>query len=225
MQMNTSALIIMAKQPQVGNTKTRLCPPLTLEEAAGLYEALLLDTIACASKLEAVDLAIAITPPESRTYFENNSPLGTQFIPVICQDIGDCLNQVLNQLIERGYRKAIALNGDGPSLPREFLHTAFEKLDDHDLVFGPAEDGGYYLVGVKEKTPEIFSTIDWSTSKVLDQSLGKAKTLGKTVALAPQWYDVDTIKDIERLRAELDELPADSLPLCRRYFKMQSSYN
>jgi uncharacterized protein len=217
--MNTSALIIMAKQPQVGSTKTRLCPPLTLEEAAGLYEALLRDTIACSSRLAAIDLAIAITPPEAGAYFERISPLGTHLVPVICQDIGDCLNQVLNQLLERGYRKVIALNGDGPSLPQEYLTSAFELLDEHDLVFGPAEDGGYYLVGVKAPTPGIFSGIDWSTTRVLDQSLDKAGILGKNVALSPEWYDVDTIKDIERLRTELDGLPAEILIHCRRYFE------
>ncbi len=78
----------MAKEPKVGSTKTRLCPPLSLEEAAHLYEALLRDTIDSSAQLENVDLAIAITPPESVDYFQRISPPGTLLLPVTCSDIG-----------------------------------------------------------------------------------------------------------------------------------------
>jgi len=208
----------MAKEPKVGLTKTRLCPPLTFEDAAKLYEALLRDTIDSVSKLTEIDLAIAITPPESQGFFERISPPGTILLPVICSDIGDCLNQVLNQLLDLGYQKVMALNGDGPSLPIEFVYQAFDLLDDHNLVFGPSEDGGYYLVGMKEETPEIYTDISWSTSHVLSQTLGRADILGLTVATSPTWYDVDSAADIERLRTELESLPSDRLIHCRRYF-------
>ncbi len=216
--MSDSALIIMAKEPKVGATKTRLCPPLSCEEAARLYEALLLDTIESTSQLPKIDLAIAISPPESTEYFGRISPLETLLIPVTCYDIGDCLNQVLTQLLALGYKKAIALNGDGPTLPREYILHAFELLDDHDLVFGPSEDGGYYLVGLKEPIPEIFTGIAWSTPQVLKQSLAICNSLGRDVGLTPTWYDVDTIEDIRRLQTELGALPQDRLIHCRHYF-------
>lgn len=213
-----SALIIMAKEPKVGSTKTRLCPPLSLEEAAKLYEALLRDTIEATSKLQSVDLSIAITPLESKPYFEAISPAGTLLLPIVCSDIGGCLNRVLNHLLDLGYKKVIALNGDGPSLPSAYIEEAFALLDEHDLSFGPSEDGGYYLVGMQAKTPEIFHGITWSTETVLEQSLEKAKSNGKTVGLTPMWYDVDTADDIARLKQELDHLPSDLLIYCRRYF-------
>ena len=223
-RLSHSALIIMAKEPKLGSTKTRLCPPLSLEGAVRLYEALLLDTIEMTEKLvgidgnDGIDLAIAITPPESQGYFESISPPGTLQLPVTCADIGECLTKVLGQLLALGYKKVIALNADGPSLPMEFIQDAIELLDKNDLVFGPSEDGGYYLIGMKEKTPEIFTGIAWSTSQVLEQTLAKAESLGLKVALTSLWYDIDTFADIERLRLELASIPSDRLIHCRRYF-------
>lgn len=208
----------MAKEPKIGSTKTRLCPPLSPEEAANLYEALLRDTINTMAQLDDVDLAIAITPPESRSYFEGISPPGTLLLPVTCSDIGDCLNQVINQLLEFGYQKVVALNADGPTLPISFIESGFELLDDNDLVFGPSEDGGYYMVGITQPRPQIFEGVAWSTPEVLSQSLEIAERLGLKVALTPAWYDVDTAADIERLRADLEFLPPDRLIYSRQYF-------
>ncbi len=208
----------MAKKPKVGSTKTRLCPPLSFEEAARLYEALLRDTIQMAANFDDIDLAIAISPPESKGYFENISPQKTLLMPVTCIDIGDCLNQVLNILLKKGYSKVLALNADGPSLPAEHIMDAVNLLDENHLVFGPSKDGGYYLVGMKAQTPEIFTGISWSTHQVLEQTLKKTKSLGLKVALTHPWYDVDTAADMERLREELVQLPGDRLRHCRRYF-------
>lgn len=205
--MNETALIIMAKEPKVGSTKTRLCPPLTLSESAKLYEALLLDTIDLVSTLEEIDLAIAVTPPESTPYFKEIAPDDTNLVPVDCEDIGQCLNKVLDHLLQMGYQNALALNSDGPSLPIEYIHQAVIRLDGHDLVFGPSEDGGYYLIGLKEMSDSIFTGIDWSTSRVLTQTLEKCDKLGLQVDLLPPWYDIDTAADIERLREELITLP------------------
>ena len=181
--MNDTALIIMAKEPRVGSTKTRLCPPLTFEEAAKLYEALLLDTIEMASTLDDIDLAIAVTPPNAMPYFEQASPEGTILVPVDCEDIGQCLSKVLTHLLRMGYGKAMALNSDGPSLPGEYIRQAVTRLDDHDLVFGPSEDGGYYLVGLKEIYDQVFTDIEWSTSRVLSQTLEKCDGLDLRVNL------------------------------------------
>jgi rSAM/selenodomain-associated transferase 1 len=209
--MTNIALIIMAKEPRVGLTKTRLCPPLTFEEAAQLYEALLLDTIEMTSTLEDIDLAIAVTPSDSIPYFEQVSPKGTILVPVDCEDIGQCLSRVLEHLLKMGYSKAMALNSDGPSLPRTHIRQAVARLDEHDLVFGPSEDGGYYLVGLKEMFNQVFTDIEWSTSRVLSHTLAKCKNLELKVDLLPTWYDVDTAADIERLREELTTLPDHAL--------------
>ena len=99
--MKNPLLVIIAKQPQVGTTKTRLSPPLTLRAAAELFEALLLDTIDLASSISGLDLAVAVTPPDSIPYFERVTPPGTLLLPVTCPDIGDCLSQVFAHLFGR----------------------------------------------------------------------------------------------------------------------------
>ena len=212
----STAIVIMAKQPAPGKTKTRLVPPLTNRLAADLYEALLRDTIRLLSTLDHIDIAIAISPINAKSYFEQITPQGTLLLPIEGKDIGDCLQQALGRLLNHGYKQAIAINADGPSLPREYLDAAVALLDDHDLVFGPGDDGGYYLVGLQQNHTAIFQDIAWSTSVVLQQSLEKAAGAGLSVALTPAWYDVDTIADLHRLQAELEMLPQDRLQHTRK---------
>lgn len=216
--MKNPVLIIIAKQPQVGTTKTRLSPPLTLSAAAELFEALLLDTIDLASSINGLDLAVAVTPPESISYFERVTPTGTLLLPVTCPDIGDCLKQVFEQLFQMGYPQVLAFNSDGPSLPEQYIQQALLLLDNHDVVFGPSEDGGYYLVGLEELYPQIFTDIEWSTPRVLPQSLEKAGQEGLSVAILPTWYDVDTEAGLKRLLRETRSLAANQLVHSRRFF-------
>jgi uncharacterized protein len=215
--MKEAVIIVMAKQPVVGKTKTRLHPALSLQEAADLYQALLMDTLELASNQLWADLALAITPPQSRQYFEEITPAGTLLLPVEGRDIGECLRWALSLALEMGYHKALALNSDGPSLPSGYLGQAGAYLEKADIVLGPGEDGGYYLVGVKQEHIEIFEGIAWSTEKVLSQTLERAARLGLNTRLTPQWYDVDTPADLLRLIKELVRLPPDRLPHLRRF--------
>jgi uncharacterized protein len=223
--MANRAVVIMAKQPQPGRTKTRLCPPFTPQQAACFYEALLKDTLLLVDGIAGVQLAVAITPPESEAYFKTATSPGTLLLPVEGVHIGECLNAVLNCLLDSGYQKALALNADGPSLPRQYVIQALDLLDEHDLVLGPGEDGGYYLVGLKGSQPGIFEGIQWSTVQVLGQTLAQAGRLHLKTALTPPWYDIDLPSDVERLRAEIDCLPPDALPHCRRFFTASKGAN
>ena len=211
------ALVIMAKAPAVGRTKTRLCPPLTPAQAAQLYEALLRDTIHLAADLDDTQLAIALTPPEATELFERWSPPGTLLLPVCGADIGECLDRVLGSLLDAGHRGVMALNSDGPTLPAAYLRQALAQLDQADVVLGPGEDGGYYLIGQRAPHPRLFYEIDWSTARVLAQTLARAESLGLSVALLPPWYDVDTALDLDRLRAEIETLPPDAVPHTRKF--------
>ncbi|UCC63727.1 MAG: TIGR04282 family arsenosugar biosynthesis glycosyltransferase [Anaerolineae bacterium] len=221
--MKDPALVIMAKEPAVGQTKTRLCPPLTLEQAAALYEALLRDTIGLAASVEGVQLAIAVTPPTAIGTFRPWCPPGAILLPIAGVDIGDCLNQVLSHLLASGYAGAMALNSDGPTLPIGHLRQAVARLDEADIVLGPGEDGGYYLIGLKEPHPGLFQEIDWSTARVTAQTLARAERLDLSVTLLPAWYDVDTATDLDRLRAELATLPPDAVPYTRHFMNEHTS--
>jgi len=217
--MNNPILIIMAKEPKVGRTKTRLCPPLSPVEAARLYEALLRDSIAFASSLEGIDLAIAVTPAESTGYFERISPPGTLLLPIECVDIGDCLTQVLGKCLTLDYPKVLAFNADGPSVPPQYIHSAVHLLDKNDVVLGPSEDGGYYLVGIKQLYPQIFTDIAWSTPQVLAQTMDKIEAHGLRTGLLPTWYDVDNGAGLARLQDELEALPIDRLIHTRQFLE------
>jgi hypothetical protein len=214
---NPAACVIMAKQPLVGKTKTRLCPALTPQQAADLSEALLLDTITLVSQLPGIDLALAITPPSSKVYFAGITPTGTCLLPVEGENIGACLVQAFEALLGMGYRKALAINADSPSLPAQFILQAVDLLDQADLVLGPGEDGGYYLVGMSRLQPGIFAEIAWSTDRVLVQTLERSRQLGLSTALTPPWYDIDTVAELQRLNKDLRELPADRLSNTRRF--------
>lgn len=214
-----AAVVVMAKMPQAGKSKTRLSPPLTPQGAARLAEALLKDTLSLVSGLDGLELAVAFTPLETRRYFENLAPPGTLLLPVMGTDLGECLVQALEGLLLRGYRKAIALNADGPSLPPEYLLQAADSLNDHDLVLGPSQDGGYYLVGLKQMHTALFKAIPWSTAQVLRQTLDQAAAFKLRVAQTPEWYDVDTVQDLARLEAELTQLPLERLGETRAYLR------
>jgi rSAM/selenodomain-associated transferase 1 len=215
--LSKPVLVIIAKQPQVGTTKTRLSPPLSLSAAAGLFEALLLDTIDLAASVDGIDLAVAVTPPESIPYFDGVTPPGTLLLPVSCPDIGDCLTQVFEQLLGRGYPRVLAFNSDGPSLPLAYIQAALQLLDDHDVVYGPSEDGGYYLVALDQPHPELFRGIEWSTPRVMDQSLAVTHEAGLQVGLLPEWFDVDNAAGLKRLLQDARTLPSHRLVNTRRF--------
>jgi rSAM/selenodomain-associated transferase 1 len=216
------ALVIMAKEPTVGTTKTRLVPPLTLAEAAALYAAMLQDTIALVSQWGSAQLALAVTPPAAVGNLRVICPPDTLLLPVAGRDIGDCLRQVLEQLLAAGFCPVMALNSDGPSLPPAHLDAAIQRMKTTDVVLGPSEDGGYYLIGLKAAHPELFSEIGWSGPQVTAQTLRRAAHLGLSAALLPTWYDVDTGADLERLQAEVTSLP-DSVLVHTRHFIQQHS--
>jgi glycosyltransferase A (GT-A) superfamily protein (DUF2064 family) len=103
------------------------------------------------------------------------------------------------------------MDGDSPTLPLGTLRQAFRALDDPDVdvVLGPCEDGGYYLIGVRQPCAALFYDIPMSTPRVAAETLQRAEENGLRVALLPRWYDVDVYADLQRLAEELRTLPAD----------------
>jgi len=221
--MRLSVVVIMAKQPAVGRTKTRLCPPLSPSDAAELSGALLQDTITLVSRVRRVSLAVAITPAAAVDAMRPSMPGDAILVPVEGADIGACLSQATNHLFAEGFCRVLALNSDGPTLPAAHIEEAEALLDRSDVVLGPSEDGGYYLVAMRRPAPGLFCDIAWSTPRVTAQTLDRAAALGLSVALLPPWYDVDTAADLERLRAELACLPSRALACTRRFFAQQEA--
>jgi uncharacterized protein len=200
------AVAIMAKAPRPGAVKTRLCPPLDAAEAAALYRCFLLDKIAAVRALANTQPVVAYTPDEACAEFAALAPDMT-LVPQRGPDLGARLSATLAGLLAAGHVGAIAVDSDTPTLPREFLQQAVDSLIEAgpDVVLGPTEDGGYYLIGVRAVHRALFDAIPWSTSAVLEVTLRRAAAAGlRTVCLSP-WFDVDTPDDLRRLQSALDD--------------------
>jgi rSAM/selenodomain-associated transferase 1 len=206
--LKDNALIVVAKKPVPGQTKTRLCPPFSPESAAEFYHCLMLDTLALMARLKAADRVVAFTPHSARAYFESLAPNGFGLVPQRGSDLGERLANALGHQFDLGYRRVAIMNSDGPTLPLVCLEEAFSGLDGADVTLGPGHDGGYYLVGMKRLHRELFQGITWSTEHVIPQTLEICRRQGLSVHQLPEWYDVDVAADLELLRRDLARDPA-----------------
>jgi len=201
-------IAVMAKASIPGHTKTRLVPPLTFDEAAQCNTAFLRDiteNILAASAQASIAGYMAFGPPESKPFFQQNLPGEIGLIEAWYPDFGDCLFSAIARLFECGHGSAVVLNADSPTLPTSLLVETAQVLarPGDRAVLGPASDGGYYLLGLKEAQRRLFQDIAWSTEHVARQTLERAAELRLPVHVLPEWYDVD---DIESLRQLIDEI-------------------
>lgn len=218
--MRRIAVTIMAKVPRAGEVKTRLCPPLSTGEAADLYRCFLLDKIEQVRLLERARPAIAYAPDDGRAFFEAFAP-GFLLVRQRGIDLGFRLANSFDDLLAKGYAGALAIDSDTPTLPLHFLEQALDLIvtPDVDLVLGPSEDGGYYLIGLRRLYRELFEDMAWSTASVMPETLRRAKAKGLNVVTLPPWFDVDTAEDLERLQASLRNAEGDAARHTRRFFK------
>lgn len=203
-------LIIMAKQPIYGAVKTRLCPPLTPQEALTLYEAFLRDTIslvdaACALAGN-VTPALAYSPQGSHDYFLDLVPEHFTLLPQSGEDLGERLCNLPLQAQALGFGPTAMISSDSPTLAPGVVARCFEELarPGVDVALGPCTDGGYYLIGVNEPQPALFKGITWSTEHVTRETLVAAARAGLKVATLPTWYDADTVEDLRQMWADLE---------------------
>ncbi len=206
------AIAVMAKAPRPGRVKTRLVPPLSPEQAMQMGAAFLRDiteNIALAGQAAPIDGWIAYAPAGDARSFEGLLADGTRLLladgnvplPPGVQGFGGCLLQTVQELLARGYRAACVLNADSPTLPTAILVQMAESLLEQGerAVLGPAEDGGYYLLGMQKPRARLFAEIAWSTDRVAEQTRIRAGELGLTLVELPPWYDVDDGASLKRL--------------------------
>jgi hypothetical protein len=201
-------LAVMAKAPRIGAVKTRLCPPLRAPEAAELARCFVLDAVDRVRVVAGVEPILAYTPAEARSEFEAVAP-GFALIPQRGEDLGERQACLVEDVLALGHDAALVIGTDTPTLPRECLDEAVGLVmaPDVDLVLGPTEDGGYYLLGLRAPCPGLFEDMPWSTAAVLSRTLERARRLGLRVACVPTWFDVDTGADLERLGVGLEADP------------------
>ena len=126
--------------------------------------------------------------------------------------VGARLDNGLSHYLGLGYRLVAAVNSDGPTLPLAYLCAAFEEGREADVVLGPSDDGGYYLIGLKRPAPRLLREVRMSTPHVTTDTLALAAEEGLKVALLPTWYDVDDAGSLARLSAELATAPPEVAP-------------
>jgi rSAM/selenodomain-associated transferase 1 len=209
----TNALLVVAKRPAPGQTKTRLTPPLSSEQAAALYECFLRDTLDMMRQVPNVQPAVAFMPAEAQPYFVELAP-DFELVQQAGLDLGARLDNALTHYLRLGYRHVAIMDSDGPTLPATCLSAAFEALaGEADVVLGPCDDGGYYLIGLKRPAPRLLREVRMSTPGVLADTLAIAAEEGLRVELLPVWYDIDDVTSLARLVAEL----ADSVTETARH--------
>lgn len=198
------SLLVVAKQPVPGRAKTRLCPPLSPIQAAELYECFLRDTLDVMRRVPNVQRVVCYLPDEAREYFSRLAPDMEQ-TRQRGESLGERLDHLLTAALAGGSARAAVIGSDSPNLPEDYVARAFDQLSEADVVLGPTQDGGYYLIGMKQPQPLLLRQVQMSTSHVLADTLALAQALDLSVSLLPAWYDIDTIEDLYRLECEINK--------------------
>jgi hypothetical protein len=216
------SLFVVAKQPAPGQTKTRLCPPLAGETAAALYECLLRDTLDLMRQVAGVQCGIAYLPEDATGYFRALAP-DMLLVPQQGANLSERLAHVLNDALLGGATQAVVMDSDSPTLPAAYVQQAFSELDGAaDVVLGPCDDGGYYLIGLKQPHLRLLREVTMSTPNVVRDTLALADELGLRSVLLPQWYDVDTAQELVRLQEELAHADPAVAPATRRFLSVEA---
>ena len=196
--MTTTAIIIFTKAPIPGTVKTRLCHPLTADEAASLHGSLVLDTIERTKGLTGITLHVAGAPDVEHPFFKVlEGRYGARLLEQRGGDLGSRMHLAMTDVFALGHPAAILIGTDLPILPHAHLEKACDLLRTHDLVLGPTQDGGYYLIGLQRPVPELFEEIRWSGPTVFEETRKKAESLGMSVALLPECRDLDDLEDLK----------------------------
>lgn len=209
----TDALIVFAKRPVPGEVKTRLLPALSAEEAAALYEAFLRDALAAYRRLD-VALRLYLSPPAAALP-EGLVPEGVSVHWQQGDGLGARMERAFVETFAAGAERAVIIGTDHPTLPLAFVAEAFARLEGpEDVTIGPSDDGGYYLLGMRDFHPQLFRGMTYSHDRVFEETLARVPD-GATPVILPLWYDVDTPESLARARAELAADAAIPAPATR----------
>lgn len=191
-------IFIMTKYPEAGKVKARLAQSIGEEAATGLYRAFVQDTLATVQAID-IPFYIAVHPPESQEKFAGWLGPSHNYFHQRGANLGERLHNGFTTMFSEKYQKVIALASDCPDLPLEILRTAVSGLQTHEVVIGPAPDGGYYLLGFSQDSfvQNAFRNISWSTETVFQETLSRIEQETKRVQVLPEWLDIDNKNDLQ----------------------------
>jgi rSAM/selenodomain-associated transferase 1 len=218
------ALAIMTKAPEPGKVKTRLTPPLTPQEAAAINKCFLRDlgqaiAAACA---ESPGYGVGVyTPVGAEQAYEGVLPPNFLLLTQRGNGFGERLTAAVEDLFAVGFESVCLINSDSPTVPASSFIEAVNTLGrpGDRIVLGPSDDGGYYLIGLKRTHRRLFEEIDWSTERVLGQTVARASEIGLEVHRLPAAFDVDDRTTLHRLCGELlgEARAPDVAPFTREF--------
>lgn len=199
----TAGLLVFTRYPEPGQSKTRLIPALGAMGAAQLHQKMAEHTLHQA-KMFAQEISV---PLELTVWFTGGDVAlmqawlgaGINYEVQPSGDLGDRLLHALAHHFRVNSQPALVIGTDCPDLRTPILHQALAALSNHDLVLGPAQDGGYYLIGLKNVIPDLFQNMAWGSDQVLSTSLAIAQRLGLSTACLPQFPDIDRPEDLRHL--------------------------
>ena len=197
--MTTDQLIIFTRYPTVGQVKTRLITALGAVGAAELHRQMAVHTLAQVQELQKnhpLMVTIYFAGQQHRSKMVDWLGAEWQYQQQVEGDLGVRMVKAFSDTLQLGMRKVVIIGTDCPSLTAGIIQDSFKQLSDHDLVLGPAIDGGYYLIGLRSIIPELFIDIPWSTDVVLSKTMEIAQQQHLSTALLPTLADVDRPADL-----------------------------
>ncbi len=219
--MSRPLVVLFAKRPEPGRVKTRLCPPLTPDEAASLYGAMLDDVFDRFGRHRGgAALGVAYDPPESRPWFEERSPRDAKLFLQRGATLAERMSHLFSDAFWEGWGPVAIVGTDLPTLPAEHVESLISLLSGEappDGVLGLDRDGGYWGLSLRSPQPALFDSLATSTGSVALDTLTRAEAAGLRLARAATWADVDTIDDVAALaRQAQDPDVAVSIPRTAR---------
>lgn len=203
--MSDNLLIMFVKNPEPGQVKSRLAATLGDHEAARVYKAItegLVSAVDPSSKCAGYDMAVAYSPADAAKDMKAWLGSGIQLLPQSGENLGERMHKAFKDGFARSYKKILIIGSDCPAVTHELIIEALHMLDRHDVLIGPATDGGYYLIGLCSSAPGLFTGIGWSTELVLQQTIERCNALHLTYVLLPELRDIDHPEDLEYYRRQ-----------------------
>ena len=194
---------MFAKYWEPGKVKSRLAASIGLDRAASVQR-LFVETLARRFGAVADQRQLVYSPADKRDEFRRTIGRQWDLEEQAAGDLGKRMRHFFAASLERSER-VVLIGSDSPDLPLEYLHEAFAALATHDVVLGPAADGGYYLIGAARRVPPVFDGIAWSTPEVWPQTIGQLQATGTTWHALPEWYDVDDQPSLQALAFRLGD--------------------
>ena len=224
MKMLKPALAIVSRVPSKEG-KSRLCTVLTPAQREALQWAFLEDLLEKVSFIKEVECYLAVTPPGELNELVKKLEFSGQVLPQSSGDLGQRMHDIALQLFLRGHAPVILIGTDVPLLPPSHIHKALYLPEQNDLVFGPALDGGYYLIGMRKFTARVFKGISWGSDIVLGDTLKMCKENKLSFGLLDSLMDIDRPGDLPALMRQYENKMIDTASIPERTIRFLKSIN